>query len=366
MSINAVDTTKPVANDVILGEFKAYVNYGTPLQLLLGATREGCKIDILRAVREINFDGGYGFQLNEDGDPLVRYESLNGRITLNSLYLKYFNKLTISDCESTGSWVSNDWSATGGTYTAETSIINSGEQSAKCSIETTQTANGIHEVFTSSKDLTAFDNGETSDTADYIGFAIYITTADLATLGTDSIQIRFHNDAEGTETNYLYYDIEATALTADQWNTFKIAKSSFTAVSSGVWTGVTGISFQIPDETDDAIVFYVDSIDLIQNQSDSSIVPVNGGGFDYTDETTHKEYTIDLELESEDYLENITLIGQRLDGKKMKIVLKNAMNDGNISLAFEEKDEVVNETQFTGHASQINDFACPLEIYEYQ
>lgn len=365
MSINAVDPTIPVANDVIMGEFKAYANYGLPTQTLLGATRDGCKVDIERTIKELAFDGAYGPTLDSDGVPLVRYEKLIGRITLNNLYLKYFNKKKISDCESDGTWESNNWGGDGGTYAAETTIVNSGSQSAKCSIDTTSTGHGIHEVFASSKDLTVFDNSETSDTADYIGIAVYITTAMLAILGTDSIQVRIHNDAEGTETNYLWYDIEATALTADQWTTLKIAKSSFTAEAAGAWSGVTGISFEVPDETDDALEFYVDSIDLIQNQSDSAVVPVNGSGFGYTDETDYKEYTPDLEITEDDYLENITLVGQRLDGKKVKIVAKNVLNDGNISLALESKDEAVNETQFTGHYKYGAGLTPPLELYEY-
>jgi hypothetical protein len=366
MSIQAVETTIPVANDIIMGEFKAYANYGLPSQTLLGATRDGCKVDIERPIKELAFDGAYGPTLDSDGVPLIRYEKLIGRITLNNLYLKYFNKKVISDCESTGTWESKDWGGTGGTYTAETTIVNSGLQSAKCSIAAEQTGHGIHEVFATSKSLAVFDNLEVSDTADYIGFSIYITAADLLVLGTDSIDINFHNDIEGTVTNGYKYSVEAADLTGNQWNNLKIAKSAFTKVGDeGAWTGVTGVSFSIPDETNDAIVFYVDSIELIQNQSDSAIIPVNGSGFGYTNETTYKEYTPNLEITDSDYLENITLVGQRLDGNKVKIVLKTVLNDGNISLAFESKDEVVHETQFTGHYKVGAGLVCPIELFEY-
>jgi hypothetical protein len=365
MPINAVDPIIPVANDVIMGVFKAYANYGLPTQTLLGATRDGCKVDIERTIKELAFDGAYGPTLDSDGVPLVRYEKLIGRITLNNLYLKYFNKKTISDCESTGTWESNNWGLDGGTYAAETTIVNSGSQSAKCSIATTQTGHGIHEVFSAVKDLTVFDNGETSDNSDYIGVAVYITTAMLAILDSDSIQLRLHYDAEDTETNYHWYDIEASALTADQWTNLKILKSAFTLEGSGDWDDIYGISFEVPDETDNALEFYVDSIDLIQDQSDSAIVPVNGSGFGYTDETDYKEYTPDLEISDTDYLENVTLVGQRLDGNKVKIVAKNVLNDGNISLALESKDEAVHETQFTGHYKYGSGLVVPIELYEY-
>lgn len=365
MAITEVTPTVPVANDVIMGEFKVYANYGLPSQILIGATREGCKVDIGRVIEEIKADGAYGYMLDSDGIPLVRTKEIVGQITLNNLYLKYFNKKIVSDCESDGTWESNNWGLDGGTYTAETTIVNSGEQSAKCSIASGQTGHGIHEVFASTKDLTVFDNSETSDTADYIGFAIYITSAMKTILGTDSIQLRIHKDAEDTETNYYWYDVEATALTADQWTTFKVAKTSFTEEGTASWSAVTGISFEVPDETDDALVFYVDSIDLIQNQSDSFVLPVNSGNIEYTDETTYKLYRPDLEITDNDYLDNITIIGQKMDGKKIKIIQKRCLNDGNIALALEEKTEVVHETVFTGHYHKDSGLTCPISIYEY-
>lgn len=366
MSIGVVETTVPVANDIILGEFKAYANYGLPTQVLLGATREGCKVDIERAIKELAYDGAYGPTLDEDGVPLVRHERLVGRITINNLYLKYFNRKIISNCESTGAWENNDWSATGGTYAAETSIVNSGDQSAKATIASASANYGIHEVFSSSLDLTAFDNSESSDTDDYIGFAIYIAAQDITDLGSADIRISLHCNAEGVETDAYYYDVAASALSAG-WNTFKVAKTDFTAIGGGseTWAAITGVSFKVDAGTSDEVVFYVDSIELIQAQTNSSMFPINGHGFDYTDETTYRQLIPDLEIGENDYLENITLVGQKMDGKKVKIVLKNCLNDGNISLGLEEKDEVVNETQFTGHYKYGAGTVSPIELYEY-
>lgn len=364
MGIQAINTVTPEANDLLISTLKVFANYNTPTQTLLGATRDGCKLLINRGIKGIGFDNAFGYTLDSDGVPLVRYEKLNGELTLNSLYLKYFNSKKISDCESDGNWESGDWSATGGTYAAETTIKNSGLQSAKCSIATTSTGHGIKEVFDSSIDLTVFDNAESSDTSDFIGFGVYITTAMLAILGTDSIQIRFHNDADETETNYLYYDIEASALTVDQWTNLKVLKSGFTAVGTGVWSGVTGISFQVPDETDDALEFYVDAISLIQDQSDSAIVPVNGGLFEYTDEGTYKRYTPSLDLSDENYLENITAIAYKADGKMFKFILNNAFSSSNLSLALEAMDEAVNDVTFEAHYNP-NSIVCPIKIREY-
>jgi hypothetical protein len=365
MGVRVVDVTIPVSNDIIQGEYKAYVNYGLPTQTLLGAGNGGAEIDVEREIKVIEFDGAYGPTLDSDNVPLVRYTRLIGKVKLEQLYLKYFHRKKISDCESDGAWESNNWGLDGGTYAAETTIVNSGSQSAKCSIASGQTGHGIHEVFSEVKNLTIFDNSETSAAGDYIGFAVYITSAMLTILGTDSIQLRIHMDEEDTETNYYYYDVEASALTADQWNTFKIAKSAFSTQGSGDWSAVTGISFEIPDESNNDIEFYVDSIDLIQNQTNSAIVPLNAGGFDYTDQTTYRKISPELEITEDDYLDNVTLIGQKMDGKKWKVVIKNCLNDGEINLAFEEFKEVINSTTFTGHYKRGAGTTAPIEIYEY-
>ena len=224
MSIGVVTPTVPVANDIILGEFKAYVNYGLPTQLLLGSTRGGCKVDIDRTIREIQFDGAYGPTLDSNGVPLVRHDTFIGKITLEQLYLKYFNRKVISNMESDGLWESGDWAATGGTYAASTSIKNSGSQAASCTGDTENY--GIKEVFASTKDLTVFPNSITSATSDYICFAVYITSANRTALGgTSKIRLSVHKDADETETNYFYYEIGQSDLTADQWNIFKVAKT---------------------------------------------------------------------------------------------------------------------------------------------
>lgn len=367
MGISAVTPVIPVANDVILGEFKAYANYGLPTQTLLGATRDGCKLDVERNLKEMEFDGAYGITLNSDGEPNLRYESLNARLTIMNLYLKYFNSKSISTCESDGTWENNDWSATGGTYAADTTYVNSGDQSAKATIAASSANYGIHEVFASVKDLTVFDNSETSDTSDYIGFAIYISTQDLTDLGSADIRISLHCNAELTETDAYYYDVAASALTADQWTTFKVLKSAFSTIGGGSedWSTIYGVSFKVDAGTTGETVFYVDSIDLIQANTDSAIIPVNGSGFSYTNETIYKKYTLSLDIADTDYLENITIIGQKMDGKKMKIVAKNVLNDGSLSLALESKDEMVLETVFTGHYKYGAGLTCPLDIYEY-
>jgi hypothetical protein len=365
MTIGVVTPTVPVSNDVIMGEFKAYANYGLPTQTLLGATKDGCKVSREVSVKVLEFDGAYGPTLDSDGVPLARIETMIGRIMLNNFYLKYFNRKIISDCESTGTWESGDWSNNGGTYAAETSIVNAGDQSAKMTADTE--GYGIHEVFASEKDLTAFDNSEASDTSDYIGFSIYIATQDKADLGATAVlRLALHCDAEETETNFFHTSKAASALTAGQWNNFKVLKSAFTSVGSPDWSAIKGVALTIEGASPDAeVVCYIDSIDLIQNQSNSSFLPLNGGGFYYTDETTYRKFKYTLEILDKDYLENVVIIGQKMDGKMIKIILKNCLNDGAINLALEAKNEVVNETQFTGHYKYGAGTTFPLTIREY-
>lgn len=363
MGVGTIATTVPVANDILQGELKTYYNYDLPTQLLIGATNGGAKLNLDREIRPVAIDGVFGMQLSSAGIPLVRYTRFSIKLTLEQLYLKYIRQLILSTAESDDAWESGDWVETGGTYTAETTIVNAGSQSAKMTADTSQY--GIKKVFTSSKDLTAFDNGEASDTGDYIGFSIYITTQDLTDLGTADLRITFHMDADETETNYYYYDVAASALTANQWNNFKVAKSSFTETGTGDWSTVTGISLKLDAAPSAEVVCYIDEVTLIQNQSNSAIVGLNGGNFDYTDETTYRLIKPDLEITPYDYIHNVTMIGQKMDGKMFKIKLLRCLNDGEIDIAFEEKNEAVNSTQFTAHYSQSSGLTIPIELYEY-
>ncbi|MGD8306923.1 MAG: hypothetical protein PVF17_09730 [Ignavibacteria bacterium] len=361
MAKGVVTTTVPLANDIVYGEFKIYANYEMPSQLELGATQGGCKIDINRVIQEMKFDGAYG-----PIKGLRRYERIDSKVTLQQLTLKYFNKKKISDGESDGTWEAKDWSATGGTYTAETTIVNSGLQSAKMTADTNQY--GIHEVFASAKDLTVFDNNESSDTSDYIGFAIYISTQDKADLGTADLRVSLHCNAENTETDAYYYDVAAADLTADEWTTFKVLKSAFSAIGGGSedWAAITGVSLKLSGAPSDEVICYIDSIDLIQAQSQGTLLPVNGGGASYTDETTYKEYRPNLTLNDDEYYDNIAVVGQKHDGKNFMFIFKDVLNDGAINAALQEKESVISEVVLTAHYETTKPTTCPIKIRDYQ
>lgn len=358
----------PAENDIVYGEFKVYHNYDTPKEILAGVCRGGCVIDLPKDIKDVNPDNVYGSMLDEDGVPMIRVTRASAQINLQMLYLKYYNIKNISNAESTDNWESDDWGANGGTYTAETTIYQTGIQSAKCTADTT--LYGIHNVFSSTLDLTAFANSEASTTADKIAFSIYITTAELTNLGSSDIRIAFHMDAEDTLTNYYYYDVEASALTADQWNNFTIAKSSFTEAGTGNWAAVLGMSFSLNGAPSAETVFYVDEISLlktISNDMDTFAAPLEGqgGNWTYTDETTYKKYIPKIAIESTDYLSNLTIIGTKHDGKKMKWILSNCYNDGNLAIALGEKDEVVTDTQYIAHYQPSKGTTIPYKVREY-
>lgn len=363
MGITPVLITAPTANNLLRGEAKVYADYGLPTQILLGVLSGGTEVNVEREIVPVDFDGAYGNVLDSDGLPLVRYTKCIPRMILNMLYLKYFNRKIISKCESDGTWESKDWAGTGGTYAAETTYYNSGKQSSKMTADTT--AYGIHEVFATAKDLTVFDNSETSTTSDYIGFAIYISTQDLTDLGTSDLRIAFHMDAELTETNYYYYDVEAGDLTANQWTAFKILKSAFTEAGTGSWAAVTGVSLKLNGAPDAEVICYIDSISLIQAQTKSSFLPINAGNMSYTDETTYRLIVPEIAITEDDYLDNLTLISEKKDGKMWKAVIRNAYNDGDLTSAFEEFKQVVPSSQFTGHYLRGKETTPPIEFYEY-
>lgn len=363
MSTGVVTPTVPSANDIVLGECALYGNYELPTQIALGALQGGVKCQLVRKIEDIKFDGAYGGQLDANGVPLKRYREFGVKLSVETLCLKYFNNKIISDCEVNGTWEAKDWTGGGGTYAAETSIVLAGTQSAKCIADTT--LYGIHEVFATPKDLTVFDNAEVSSTADYIAFAIYITAQDLTDLGTSKIRLGIHKDIEGTATNLYYYDVLASALVAG-WNTFKIAKTSFTQTGTASWSAVTGISFQLVGAPSAEVTFYVDAISLLQNQTKSAILPLNGlSFFSMTDEGDYRKIVGNLDA-NEDYMyENVAVVGKKHDGKNFIIIVKNVANDGKIERALKEKTEVVSGTEFVGHYTANSPLSTPILIRDY-
>lgn len=356
----------PTTGEVLLGEYKIYGNYGLANQFELGFVNESFKLTITREIHIIKVNGAYCNTLDANGVPLIRIDRVVPVLTVNSLALRYLNNNIISGGEASDNWESQDWGQNGGTYESETSIVQTGARSIKM---TADTANyGVHEVFSSSKDLTVFENGETATTSDYICFSIYIATQDITDLGSADLRLSMHMDAEGTETNLYYYDVAANALTAGQWNNFKILKSAFTEVGTGDWSAVTGVSLKLDAAPSAAVVCYLDSINHMQANITRS-APVStgqGGKYNYTDEGSYKKFVPYLPIPDTKYLDNIGVVGQFHDGKRLDILIENVYDDGSVNLAIQEKTEVVNPVQFTGHYNREKPTVIPIEFRHYK
>jgi hypothetical protein len=363
MATGVIAPTVPNVEDIILGDAKLVANYGMADEFNLGALSGGVKLQIARKFEEVKFDGSYGYQLDTNGIPLRRITEFISKFTAEMLTLKYENKKIISNCESTDTWQSKDWAEGGGTYAAETTIVLEGNQSAKCTADTT--VYGIHNVFATAKSLAVFDNSEVSSTADYICFAVYITTAEIAKLGT-GIKVLFHKDVELTKTNYWSYAI-AKGTFANGWNVFKIAKSSFTENGTCTdWTGITGVSFELNGAPSGSLSFYVDDITLVQAQTKGMIVPLNGAAnFSMTDAGDYKSIVGDLEITDTDYYNNVALVGTKMNGKEFIVILYNVAHNEELDIALKEKSNIINSVELIAHFDRSTPIETPMEIRDY-
>ena len=80
---------------------------------------------------------------------------------------------------------------------------------------------------------------------------------------------------------------------------------------------------------------------------------------------TYKSYDFRLNWEDTDVLTNIAFKGQKQDGTVCIIIINNALNVGNISLAFTEKDEVIAPMTYQGFYSYSTPTTVPVEIWDY-
>lgn len=354
----------------VMSECYLYGNWGLPEKKELGIIKGKCKTDIERLITTHMSNGHYGMVLDPDGVPLVSTDKITGKISADLVALKAENKKRLNWCEdptnTTDSiWENNDWGGNGGTYAEESTLVNNGLKSAK------MTANadtyGIHTVFSSAKDFTVLDNGETSVEGDYIGYSIYITAQDLTDLNEASLRLYFHNDDEGTLTNAYYKDIAVSALEADSWNNFLTAKSLFTQVASGAWTGVKGISLVIAGTPSAEVIAYIDAISLIQANTQSEILPVNGGyGITCTDETTYYKLIGRTNIENDEYYHNVAVITSTHDGLPIVIVFDNSLIVNDLELTMTgNREEVVTPMEFVPHYGDEKEDEVPIKFYFY-
>jgi hypothetical protein len=63
-----------------------------------------------------------------------------------------------------------------------------------------------------------------------------------------------------------------------------------------------------------------------------------------------------------DYLTNVAFVGETEAGDDVVIIVKNALGDGSIEFAIEDKNEIVPEVQFTGHYLSSALTTVPYEV----
>jgi hypothetical protein len=85
-------------------------------------------------------------------------------------------------------------------------------------------------------------------------------------------------------------------------------------------------------------------------------------GLKTTTGTTYDTVSANSDLADTDYYKNVAFVGQSKDGKEVVIILKNALGDGNVNLAFKDGDEVVAKTQWTAHYDSTTPTTEPWEI----
>lgn len=69
-----------------------------------------------------------------------------------------------------------------------------------------------------------------------------------------------------------------------------------------------------------------------------------------------------LNIADSDYLTNVAFVGENHKGEDIVIVLKNALGDGNLEMAIENKNEIVPSAQFTAHYDPTTPETVPYEI----
>jgi hypothetical protein len=152
-------------------------------------------------------------------------------------YWRVSNK-SVATFESTEGWANNSWNSTVGTVANDTTNYKVGSQG----ISITSPNNGGGGKLSKVMNLSTFNDGSASTTDDYIQFALYITTAEIAKLNTNGILLRFFCETAPTMTSYFSYNI-AVANLVNGWNFLNIVKSSFATNGSAAWADVKGLSF---------------------------------------------------------------------------------------------------------------------------
>lgn len=88
-------------------------------------------------------------------------------------------------------------------------------------------------------------------------------------------------------------------------------------------------------------------------------------GMTATTETEYTKLTEGVEVADSDFLTNVAFVGKRADGKQIVIIVENGLGNGNLELAFENKEEVATEVTYEGCYDPAALETPPYEIRLY-
>ncbi len=88
-------------------------------------------------------------------------------------------------------------------------------------------------------------------------------------------------------------------------------------------------------------------------------------GMTASEETGYTKLTEGVDVADTDFIKNVAFVGKRADGKQIVIIVENALGNGNLELAFENKEEVATEVTYEGCYDPTALETPPYEIRLY-
>lgn len=153
---------------------------------------------------------------------------------------------------------SETWTAEAGTITDDTTYFRAGDGSKKLSTSGGVAASANIGI---TEDLTTFETGQASTTADMITWWVRIDDPSLVS----NIRLRLTSDAPGTYTNYYEYDITSGFQTG--FNFFFVPKSAFTTVGAPSWAALTATQIYVNPSSATDIDTYWDDLRMVESDA---------------------------------------------------------------------------------------------------
>ena len=79
---------------------------------------------------------------------------------------------------------------------------------------------------------------------------------------------------------------------------------------------------------------------------------------------SYKKITFDLDYEASDVLTNISVVGQKFNGDECTTIIENAVNTGDLEIAFKTKNDVDVEMEYTGFYAHGTPTTVPVHIQD--